>query len=137
MSAEDIRRSPALGAIEDYAEVPEVRPPALGPGLPGAPERPMDAPSGAQARVKTHGVRVNSRAELVEYLRSYPLMLRAAHPSRPPRPGHCDFIGPMTPSALDRVGAINWDADGESCITIRKEAWERERDERLQRLFGP
>ncbi len=56
MSAEDIRRSPALGAIEDSAEVPEVRPPALAPGLPGAPERPMDAPSGAEAEGRALGV---------------------------------------------------------------------------------
>jgi hypothetical protein len=81
-------------------------------------------------------MRADTKDELEEYLRKYPLQLRAARPSRPPRPGHPDFIGPLPQGLLNRKGAIDFDPDGVASFTIHKEPWERARDEKLLRQFG-
>ena len=90
----------------------------------------------ANGYVKPGGVIVKSRAELVEYLRRFPLQLRAGRPSPPPRAGDPDFVGPVSPFQLNRVGGINYDSDGGASFTIHKEPWERERDEKVLRLLG-
>lgn len=81
-------------------------------------------------------MRADTDDELEEYLRKYPLQLRAARPTRPPRPGHPDFIGPMSPDLLNRKGAINFADGGVASFTIHKEPWERARDEKILRQLG-
>lgn len=82
------------------------------------------------------GVRVNSREELERYFRENPLQLRAARPSRGPRPGSAGFIGPVAPSFLARLGALVPAPDGSVAFTIRKEPWERAHIEKLLKLTG-
>ena len=88
-------------------------------------ESPLPAP-------RTSGVVVNSRRELEEYLSQYPRQLRAARPSRAPRVGHPDFVGPVQPEALNRPGAIPHGANG--CVlffALRKRPEDEARDAAL------
>lgn len=90
----------------------------------------------ASGRIKPGGVRVESRAELAEYLRRFPLQLRATRPSRPPHVGHPKFVGPKLPEQLRALGVLSFDCDGAASFTVRKELWERECDEKILRFLG-
>lgn len=82
------------------------------------------------------GVRVNSRAELVAYLRANPIQLKPGRPPLGPRVGHPDFVGPIQPHVLKRIGAIGFDGSGSAVFVLKKEPWERSQCEAFERMEG-
>lgn len=91
----------------------------------------MNADAFAPSDRQTSGVTVNSRRELVEYLREFPLKLRAARPSPPPRVGHPDFVGAVQPEVLNRVSAIQFVAGGHAFFGLQKRREDERRDAAL------
>jgi hypothetical protein len=133
----------AIGAeFETIGPIPtrEARGPFLAnssPALPHLGDRALPARIlDADLAVNTHGVRVNSRAELEEHFRASPLKLRAARSHLPKRPGHPDFVGPVPLDAQSRVGALQFDNEGSTSFTIRKKLKEEARDARILRWLG-